>query len=428
MSAQVIEVTHNVTTLELTVPTAPITVEVENVSPTTIEIIQAGTQGVGLPGADGAQGPPGEPGSLAIGEVIVSNEMAAAEIIGEPGSQILNLTLPRGFKGEDSTVPGPEGPPNNLIIGEISISDEFAAVEIVGTYPNQTLNFTVPRGPQGVQGSQGPAGTGTITSVNGQTDPTVVIGMDEVLANSLNLSALPTWSVPYLADDQIWAVGPLPLDALDQTGVVTYFRSRANHTGTQAISTIVNLQSTLDGKAASSHTHTASNITDFSSTVAGLITGKENTITAGTTAQYWRGDKSWQTLNSTAVGLGNVNNTSDANKPVSIAQQAALDLKSNLSEVVLLTGDQTIAGNKTFSGAIVAASYSGVGTSLTALNASNLSSGTVAQARIIPNIVRVVHGATASTARPTGVTYVEWVGSVTPTNAVDGDTWVNTTA
>jgi hypothetical protein len=36
---------------------------------------------------------------------------------------------------------------------------------------------------------------------------------------------------------------------------------------------------------------------------------KEPTITAGTTAQYWRGDKSWQTLNASAVGLGNVSNT-----------------------------------------------------------------------------------------------------------------------
>ncbi len=35
----------------------------------------------------------------------------------------------------------------------------------------------------------------------------------------------------------------------------------------------------------------------------------EPTITAGTTAQYWRGDKTWQTLDKTAVGLGNVENT-----------------------------------------------------------------------------------------------------------------------
>ena len=59
--------------------------------------------------------------------------------------------------------------------------------------------------------------------------------------------------------------------------------------------------------------------------------GGEPTIIAGTTGQYWRGDKTWQTLNSAAVGLGNVDNTSDANKPVSTAQQAALDGKAAAS-------------------------------------------------------------------------------------------------
>lgn len=50
------------------------------------------------------------------------------------------------------------------------------------------------------------------------------------------------------------------------------------------------------------------------SAIQAQINGKENTITAGTTAQYWRGDKSFQTLDKTAVGLGNVDNTSDATK------------------------------------------------------------------------------------------------------------------
>lgn len=45
-----------------------------------------------------------------------------------------------------------------------------------------------------------------------------------------------------------------------------------------------------------------------------LLSAKENTISAGTTGQYWRGDKTWQTLDKTAVGLGNVDNTSDAAK------------------------------------------------------------------------------------------------------------------
>jgi parallel beta-helix repeat protein len=64
--------------------------------------------------------------------------------------------------------------------------------------------------------------------------------------------------------------------------------------------------------------------------VAGLtadLAGKESTVSAGTTGQYYRGDKTWQTLNKGAVGLSNADNTSDANKPVSTATQTALDAK-----------------------------------------------------------------------------------------------------
>ena len=60
----------------------------------------------------------------------------------------------------------------------------------------------------------------------------------------------------------------------------------------------------------------------------------EPTLTAGTTAQYYRGDKTWQTLDKTAAGLGSVDNTSDASKPVSTAQQTALNGKANSSQVL----------------------------------------------------------------------------------------------
>lgn len=49
---------------------------------------------------------------------------------------------------------------------------------------------------------------------------------------------------------------------------------------------------------------------NFATTVTNSIATKEPTISAGTTSQYWRGDKSWQTLNKTSVGLSNVENTS----------------------------------------------------------------------------------------------------------------------
>lgn len=56
----------------------------------------------------------------------------------------------------------------------------------------------------------------------------------------------------------------------------------------------------------------------------------------------------------TMVGLGSVDNTTDANKPVSTATQTALDLKSNLASPTftgtLTANDVTVSGNLTVSG------------------------------------------------------------------------------
>ncbi|QOP66792.1 minor tail protein [Arthrobacter phage Odyssey395] len=71
------------------------------------------------------------------------------------------------------------------------------------------------------------------------------------------------------------------------------------------------------------------------------LNAKENTITAGTTAQVWRGDKTWVTADKTLVGLSNVDNTSDANKPVSSATNTALGLKANLASPTF-TGTVTL--------------------------------------------------------------------------------------
>ena len=73
------------------------------------------------------------------------------------------------------------------------------------------------------------------------------------------------------------------------------------------------------------------------------LNAKEDSITAGTTSQYFRGDKTFQTLNKNAVGLGNVDNTSDINKPVSTAQQIAIDAKVENN----LTASTTVAPSKT---------------------------------------------------------------------------------
>lgn len=74
----------------------------------------------------------------------------------------------------------------------------------------------------------------------------------------------------------------------------------------------------------------------------------EPIITAGTTSQYWRGDKSWQTLNASAVGLGNVENTA---------------LSTWAGSTNLTTLGTVSAG--TWNGSIIAPAYLGTGASIT---------------------------------------------------------------
>jgi len=81
----------------------------------------------------------------------------------------------------------------------------------------------------------------------------------------------------------------------------------------------------LAGKADNAHTHAIADVTNLQTT----LNGKEPTVTAGAAGQYYSGNKTWQTLNKAAVGLSNVDNTADANKPISTATQTALNAKAD---------------------------------------------------------------------------------------------------
>lgn len=83
------------------------------------------------------------------------------------------------------------------------------------------------------------------------------------------------------------------------------------------------------------------------------LTGKEPTITASDSTKYYRGDKSWQTLDKAAVGLANVDNTSDANKPIGTATQTALNAKVASARTITagagLTGGGDLSADRTLS-------------------------------------------------------------------------------
>lgn len=111
---------------------------------------------------------------------------------------------------------------------------------------------------------------------------------------------------------------------------------------------------------------TGATVPDASTTTKGIVqlagdlggTASAPTVPAlagGSVSQYFRGDKSWQTLDKTVVGLANVDNTSDANKPVSTATQTALNAKVATTRSITagtgltgggdLSADRTLAAN-----------------------------------------------------------------------------------
>ena len=77
----------------------------------------------------------------------------------------------------------------------------------------------------------------------------------------------------------------------------------------------------------------------------------EPPITSGTIFQYWRGDKSWQTLNATSVGLGNVPNT-DATNPANIIQTSSYRFVTDAEKAIWNASDfiALMKGNETFRG------------------------------------------------------------------------------
>ena len=131
-------------------------------------------------------------------------------------------------------------------------------------------------------------------------------------------------------------------------------RDRTTHTGVQAISTITSLQSSLDAKA-------PLDSPTFTGTVtAPTVVSTDNTAKVATTAfvksQGYLTSSSAGLVTSVAartgdvvlvkadVGLSNVDNTSDLNKPVSTATQGSLNAKADLVSPTF-TGTVTLPSN-----------------------------------------------------------------------------------
>jgi hypothetical protein len=164
---------------------------------------------------------------------------------------------------------------------------------------------------------------GRATDAELTTEVNARIAADTTLQNNINTlsGALSTETTARQAGD-----------ATNAADLTAHVNNTSNpHATTKAQVGLGNADNTSDAdKPISTATQTALN-------------AKEPTITAGTTSQYYRGDKTFQTLDKAAVGLSNVDNTSDANKPVSTAQATAIALKQDT--LVSGTNIKTINGN-----------------------------------------------------------------------------------
>ena len=284
--------------------------------------------------------------SVAGGGVItpsVTNGDTVNVTIGATASSVGVTIAATGERGPA----GATGPANSLSIGSVS-GGTTASATITGTAPSQTLNLVLPKGTDG----------GTVEY---QTTSTYIQWRYVGTSTWNNLVALSAITGP---QGPAGSGGASLSDATPQALGTAYAgassaASRSDHVhASPSVSGITGLQTALDSKAETSHTHTASQISDRATALVTSVNGQTGdvTVTGGSGSSYTLPTASSTTLGGVKVngggisissgvlaadvtsvagrtgavtlakadvGLGSVDNTADSAKPVSTAQASA---------------------------------------------------------------------------------------------------------
>lgn len=349
------------------------------------------------------------------------------------------------------------------------ITTDFHAVEVVEVSAPADIAI-VDIGVVGL-GSTG-GGSGAVDSVNSKTG-VVTLNQDEIPDGTTHKQ--------YSATEKTKLTGVATGATANDTDA--NLKARANHTGTQAISTVTGLQTAIDAKAdttaLTAHTGDTANPHGVTKTQVGLgsVDNTADTAKPVSTAQQTALDgkqpldsdltaiaaltptnndvlqrktgawvnrtpaqlKTDLSLTKTDVGLANVDNTADTAKPVSTAQQTALDgkqtLDSDLSAIAAIApANDDIIQRK--SGAWTNRTMAQVKTDLS-LTKSDVGLGSVdntadtakpvstAQQTALDARFVWADGTTSTNARPSTSSKVIWVGGTTqPVNMATGDLWI----
>jgi hypothetical protein len=357
----------------------------------------------GLPeGIQGATGPKGDAATIAVGNVTTLSPGASATVTntGTSGAAVFQFGLPQGQTGLTGAT-GPTGPTGlkgdaaSLAIGTITTVSPTspASVTNIGTSSAAVLNFSIPKGDTGVNGSAdwadilnkpaaiaaGATEAAARDSIDAEYTGNrgVALGYAALdAAGKVPYSQLPaslmsyigTWSAatntPTLSNGtgdtgdtyRVTASGTVNLGSgsiefttgdyiiMNQAGVWE------KSDGTDSVSSVAGKTGTVTLAKADVGLSDVNNTSDLAKPVSTAtqtaLDGKEPTITAGSSGQYWTGNKTFATLDKSAVGLGNVDNTTDVNKPISTATQTALDAKQ--ATITAGTTSQFYRGDKTF--------------------------------------------------------------------------------